>query len=149
MEASIRFFLLTCCSSVRASSEPRVTPSSINGPGPAASGHWYSIRSWIAAVACFACVLKLQVFPFGAAVVLAPAVDAALAVIIDRLYFAGRLSAWQWAGIVCAAVAIILINIGGSVCCRSNYAIQNAGYAGDDSVLPEFQTVGNHRPGRD
>jgi uncharacterized membrane protein len=69
-----------------------------------------SIALWVTAVSCFAVLLKCQAFPFGAAVVLGLLVHSALAVLLDRMYFGGRLTLWQWVGIVFAVVAIILVS---------------------------------------
>ena len=69
---------------------------------------------WVLAVTCFALLLKYQVFPFGAAVVLALLVHSALAVLFDRWYFGGRLTLCQWIGICCALVAIVPVGQGAS-----------------------------------
>ena len=71
-----------------------------------------SAMLWLVAVACFAVVLKVQAFPFGAAVVLGLLVHICLAVVFDRIWFGGRLTCWQWVGIACAMAAIILIGTG-------------------------------------
>jgi multidrug transporter EmrE-like cation transporter len=72
----------------------------------------FSAILWLAAVGCFGGVLKLQVFPFGAAVVLGLLIHSGMAVAIDRIYFGGRLTPMQWAGLVCALAAIVLIDRG-------------------------------------
>src|SRR5256885_1899850 len=64
---------------------------------------------WICAVSSFAVLLKWQRFPFSVAVVLGLLVHCALAVVFDGLYFGGQLNTWQWAGIVCGILAIVLI----------------------------------------
>jgi hypothetical protein len=74
---------------------------------------------WIGVATLFGLVLKWERFTFGAAVVLALLVHSVAAIVIDRAYFGGRLSVWEWAGIACACAAITLIEIGRSTAPRA------------------------------
>jgi len=73
---------------------------------------------WLTSVVCFAGLLKCGRFQFGAAVVLGLLVHSTLAVVFDRLYFGGRLSPWQWTGILFGVAAIVLIGQGNPVTTR-------------------------------
>lgn len=91
----------------------------IGAVGDAILNHWVkthrtlwlfvSFIFWIAAASCFAWLLKCERFTFGAAVVLGLLVHLTLAVILDRIYFGGRFTFWQWIGFLCAMTAIILM----------------------------------------
>lgn len=67
---------------------------------------------WIGVATLFGLVLKWERFTFSAAVILALVVHSVVAVAFDRLYFSGRLSGWEWAGIVFAFAAVVFIEIG-------------------------------------
>jgi len=67
---------------------------------------------WLIACASFAFLLKWERFTFSAAVVLGLLVHSGLAVILDRIYFGGRLTTWQWVGLACAILAIVLMDQG-------------------------------------
>ena len=100
-----------------------VFTGAVGAAGDALTNHWVrtnrvvwlaaSFVLWIIAAALFAWLLKSEQFTFGVAVVLALLIHSTLAVVFDRFYFGGRLSAWQWAGFACALIAIVLINRGG------------------------------------
>jgi hypothetical protein len=70
---------------------------------------------WLTAVICFVGLLKCGRFQFGAAVVLGLLVHCSLAVVFDRLYFGGRLSGWQWVGILFGLAAIVLVGQGNAI----------------------------------
>jgi drug/metabolite transporter (DMT)-like permease len=67
---------------------------------------------WIGVATLFGFILRWHRYTFGAAVVLALLVHAVAALVIDKVYFGGRLSGWEWAGLACACAAIALIEIG-------------------------------------
>jgi drug/metabolite transporter (DMT)-like permease len=101
--------------------------------GDALLNHWakshrvlwlvVALSLWLVAAVSWAWLLKSERFSFSAAVILSFMVHSSLAVIFDRVYFGGRLSIWQWAGFVCALVAIILIDRGGTPV-EANSAVQ-------------------------
>src|SRR5262245_16148157 len=80
--------------------------------GDASLNHWArsnrplsllaSYVLWLGVATLFGFVLKWERFTFGAAVVLALLVHSVTAIVIDRVYFDGRLRGWEWAGIACA-----------------------------------------------
>ena len=68
--------------------------------------------TWLAVATLLGLILKWQYFSFGGAVVLFLLVNSAGAVLLDLTLFAGKLTAWQWAGIALAVAAVCCIEIG-------------------------------------
>ena len=78
---------------------------------------WWLLLSyliWIGVATLFGFVLRWERFTFAAAVALELLVHSVAAIVIDKAYFGGRLSVWEWAGIACACAAVMLIEIGRS-----------------------------------
>ena len=68
--------------------------------------------AWLAVATLLGLVLRWQYFSFGGAVVLFLVVNSAGAVLIDLRFFAGRMTAWQWAGVALAVAAVCCIEVG-------------------------------------
>lgn len=67
---------------------------------------------WIVSVTLLGYFLRWERFTFSAAIFIAFVVHAMIAVVFDLLYFGGRLSKTEWIGIVFAAVALFLLEVG-------------------------------------
>jgi hypothetical protein len=68
--------------------------------------------SWVVVATALGYLLKLGHFSFSGAVVGFLLSNTAFAVLLDYLFFSGRLGSWQWAGIACAVVALCLLEMG-------------------------------------
>jgi multidrug transporter EmrE-like cation transporter len=68
--------------------------------------------SWIAVATLLGLILKWQYFTFGGAVVFFLLVNSAGAVLLDYKLFGEKMTAWQWAGIALAIMAMCCIEIG-------------------------------------
>jgi hypothetical protein len=69
---------------------------------------------WIGVATVLGLLLKQQHFSFSGAVVVFLLANTAFAILLDYLWFAGRLGTWEWAGIACAVLAMCLLEIGRS-----------------------------------
>ena len=68
--------------------------------------------AWILVATLLVWILRQNYFTFGAAVVLFLMVNSVAALVIDSAFFAGRLTVRGWVGIVLAAAAIVMIELG-------------------------------------
>jgi hypothetical protein len=69
---------------------------------------------WFGVATLFGIVLRWDRFTFASAVILSLVVHSLVALAIDKAYFGGRVSRWEWAGIACACAAIALFEFGRS-----------------------------------
>jgi hypothetical protein len=67
---------------------------------------------WIAVATLLGLLLKGRHFGFGSAVVVFLLANCAAAVVLDHLWFGRKSTAWEWAGIGLAVVAMCLIEYG-------------------------------------
>lgn len=68
--------------------------------------------SWLAVATLLGVILRWGYFSFGAAVVLFLMVNSVGALVLDALFFSGRLNMWSWVGIGFALAAIVCIELG-------------------------------------
>jgi drug/metabolite transporter (DMT)-like permease len=68
--------------------------------------------AWLVVATLLGFVLRWQYFSFASAVVLFLVVNSAGVVVIDIAFFSGRMTAWQWGGIVLAVAAVCCIEVG-------------------------------------
>jgi hypothetical protein len=67
---------------------------------------------WCVVATLFGFILQREYFSFSAAVILFLVVNSAVAVVLDYVVFSVRLTAWHWAGIALAVLALCCIEIG-------------------------------------
>ena len=80
--------------------------------------------AWLAVATLLGLVLRWQYFSFGGAVVLFLVVNSAGAVLIDLRFFAGRMTAWQWAGVALAVAAVCCIEVGRAKAHADEHAVR-------------------------
>ncbi len=75
---------------------------------------WFLIASvvWLLSLILFAFLLKWDNRSFSAAFILSSISHVVLVLVCDLMYFGGRLSRLEWAGIGMAVVAICLLELG-------------------------------------
>ena len=70
--------------------------------------------AWLAVATLLGIILKAGYFSFGAAVVIFLLVNSIGALILDYVFFAGRMSTWSWVGIGFAIAGLVCIELGRS-----------------------------------
>jgi drug/metabolite transporter (DMT)-like permease len=75
---------------------------------------WLVLASlvWLSSLILFGLLLKWDSRTFSAAFMLATVFHALLVVVCDLIYFGGRLTRMEWAGIGFAVIAVILLELG-------------------------------------
>lgn len=68
--------------------------------------------SWLVVATVVGIMLRLGYFGFGAGIVLFLLINSAGALVLDRVLYGSRLSAWSWLGIGLAIAAIVCIELG-------------------------------------
>ncbi|MFM7316790.1 MAG: hypothetical protein ACKO5E_07560 [bacterium] len=76
--------------------------------------HWLFLAGfvWLASLFLFGLLLKWDSRTFSAAFMLCTVMHVVLVIICDILYFGGRLNRLEWAGMVVAAIAVVMLEIG-------------------------------------
>lgn len=67
---------------------------------------------WLASLFLFGLLLKWDSRTFSAAFMLCTVMHVVLVIVCDILYFGGRLNRLEWAGMVVAAIAVFMLEIG-------------------------------------
>lgn len=68
--------------------------------------------AWLVVATLLGVILRWQYFTFAGAVVVFLLVNSAAAILLDRVLFAGRLTAWEWVGVALAVLAMCCIEVG-------------------------------------